>query len=371
MFTANSNVGESMEDKTLASNRSTQYPNHTNLAQDFADFILARVKKIDSSNELISSTKNSNDYKQIIRKALFTEDYAQAIWGLAELIDFYQGIRWDISPVNKLTGHEVLIRDARKSTKPNPCGEPYVIMAISYIIAAKMLLPPELPSVNRNYLKHLLRNFYLIVQHEKDVEKVFKEFKKFNTYLRKVVACYLNISLKDAWKRLTIAKDFANFISSSKDIVTLSRLKTSTADKFITVFQGDIALTQLTPELSQEYQERKTKVWYTILPPWQRGLVDKCTPYIVRGDRVLPTQIRWTPGLRNSYHTVNGILVLPHNNAIVTTQVFRSGTIIYLGENNVENQRIALLNGKQLQFFTNAKTLLALTLNSKDKSHRQ
>ncbi|UZW38747.1 hypothetical protein [Rickettsia conorii] len=67
--------------------------------------------------------------------------------------------------------------------------------------------------------------------------------------------------IKNAHKKLNVAKDFQNFNDEHCNIVK-------------------VAFKDLTEEQKQEYQNRDGKNWYNVMPEWERKLVDQYTDTI-------------------------------------------------------------------------------------------
>lgn len=349
-----------MEERQLPINNSISFRQRAN---DFGGLLLPHIALMDQDDQPIDSKK----LRKQLANAITNENYQQVIVLLMELIDANQGIKWYriTQDKNPVTHHAILIRDARQAKKPDINHEPFMMMAANYILATKLLLSrPQFEGIN-TFTSALFRNLFLIAKKNPSQEEAAKHFQHFNTVLVNIIADQLNIDFEEARQRLSVAKDFVNLENPAKDIVTLVQLK-APEQKMVTAFMGEIALTQLTPELIAKYQNRKSEKWYQILPVWQQDLIEKNIGHLLACDRVLPTQLRTILiGLRNSYQTVNGIIPNDINQHVtITSSMFRSGTIIYLGKDTVENQQINILQGEQLQTFTGTKSVLALTLNT-------
>jgi hypothetical protein len=320
------------------------------------------ILNIINTNVEDDRTEKLQYLRKQIAEAIQSENFGKAIELLMELKDFNQGIFWHVIS-NPYTGKDMLVRDARNCHDPNDCNEPYLIMAINYVRAAKALLPADKYAEIKSYLELLICNFYIKGINTSEKKILLKDFARFNTVITNLIAINLNIPFDEAYKRLNTAKDFVNLEEPSKDIVTVFHLKDSKAEN-ITAFQADLPRCELTPEIKEEYFHLERNIWYQILPPWEQDLVKKYTPNILAEKCVLPTQLRTVPlvGLRNQYETFSGLF--SQNGPLITFHGFHSGTLIAFGKDLKENFRISELNAKQLQQLSGARNLSVLTLNS-------
>ncbi|MFV9936260.1 MAG: hypothetical protein AB8U84_03285 [Rickettsia endosymbiont of Haemaphysalis japonica] len=85
--------------------------------------------------------------------------------------------------------------------------------------------------------------------------------------------------IKNAHKKLNVAKDFQNFNDEHCNIVTLSKVINDEGKEHIVV-EAEVAFKGLTEEQKQEYQNRDGKNWYNVMPEWERKLVDQYTDTI-------------------------------------------------------------------------------------------
>lgn len=351
-----------MEDQTLNFETNEKYQ-HT---QNTVAQIVAHVKEIDKHEVDLTAIKGRLD-KQLVM-SITKGEYGLAILYLLELIDWRQQITWHIIQPNQLISKTMVIRDARNGLAPTETPEPYIIMALNNLRAAKALLPKSGYDSIKIYLALMIRNFHVKTKDAIDINQVKNDLALFNTVLINNIASVLKIKFEEAYERLNVAKDFVNLYDEAKHFVTLSTLHDQ-EEKNVTVFQADLAMTSLTENIKNEYLKRNEKIWYQKLPSWHQELVDIFTPYILTENRVLPTQRRATPivGNRNSYQTLNVVIrerCADLTTADLTTNVFHSGTLVVFGPDEQENNRIGILNGEQLGETTKALRLLALTFNS-------
>ncbi|WP_266234138.1 hypothetical protein [Rickettsia rhipicephali] len=85
--------------------------------------------------------------------------------------------------------------------------------------------------------------------------------------------------IKNAHKKLNVAKDFQNFNDEHFNIITLSKVINDEGKEHIVV-EVEVAFKGLTEEQKQEYQNRDGKNWYNVMPEWERKLVDQYTDTI-------------------------------------------------------------------------------------------
>lgn len=309
------------------------------------------------------------DIRKDLKDAVGRGDLTRAITLLVQSLDAKQKINWVPCPPFK--GKRVILRDARACIPPPEFStEPFVMMGLNNARATLDLLDIAIRSREGDsallakaaqYVKDISYTFYFLASNSQGVEHAMDCMIHFNSVLATHLANALNIKYEQAIERLTVAKEFANLKDPSKHIVTLVNLENAKQGKR-TVFEADIALTDLTQDLRDEYNHRAEKDWYKSLPQWQQQLVDYYKDILIEG-RVLPTQLRSVlVGLRNSYVAINGAIT-PEGVEILSSG-YHSGTLAYLHKNEKVAKRISQLNIEQLFAHTLEAKLLALTLNT-------
>ncbi len=315
--------------------------------------------------------RDTTDLRKDLRTAVGQGDLTRAITLLVQSLDAKQNIHWISCPTFK--GKRVILRDARACQSPPAfSSEPYVMMGLNSARATLDLLEiakrnsgadKELLGKAAQFVKDIAYTFFFLGSNTLDTEHAMACLTHFNSVLATHLANAVNIKYEDAIKRLNAAKEFANLKEPSKHIITLLNLENAQHQKK-TVFEAEIALTDLTQGLRNEYNNRSSKDWYQLLEPWQRQLVDYYKDILIEG-RVLPTQLRnILVGLRNSYLEINGTYEL--NNVAILSAAYRSGAIAYLPDhkNHKVMEAISKLNMEQLFAHTLEAKTLVLTLNT-------
>lgn len=314
-----------------------------------------------------SKILNPSDLQKKLEQAIFKEnpDYTKAIFTLMELRDRKQNIYWrtDTSQQDK-TGRELIIRDAR-DVKYNPKFEDkyaYQIQAINNIRGALLLLGDQKKEKHKKLYDSLLKHFIENVEPKNlSLKETIKHFKKFNTVLLQTLSSQLELPIEEVKEQLGVAREFANLEIEAKDVVTVNKLKDSNGKDVIAI-QGEIALTELTPELEEKYKNRKEESWYQKLSESRQKLVDKVADHILEGNRTIPTQLRKVLiGARNAFVNVTGVID-KEGKFIDANDNPHSGTIAYYGKDSKVNQEIANLHAGQLKNLHNINHLI--TLNS-------
>ncbi len=108
--------------------------------------------------------------------------------------------------------------------------------------------------------------------------------------------------------RLNKAKDYANFRDDHGSIATFISVteRDSDPDKNIDAESVEIAvkMSEITEEQETLINDFKNQRWYQELPEYEKLLVLKNLPKVLSGDKVIPTQIKSFPLLRNGWLSV-------------------------------------------------------------------
>lgn len=340
-------------------------PTANKLHQEVVDYLGTQISQIDKQKKI-----ENIDFRLAVRKAIEHENYDLVMSLLAQSIDNRQQIKWHVCPI--FNQHETLIRDGRLCTPPdgfNP--ESYIMMATNYVRGALDLLHTASNRINRHEIQRQVKyaiqdalyTFNLIVRNLPEPSKTMEWLEHFDGFLITQLAYAIDITLDQAEQRLTLAKEFSQLKNPSRNLVTLFDIEKADGT-VVTGFECDLALSELTPNLLDEYQNRQKKIWYQSLENWQQRLVDLYTDTIKTGKHVIPTQLRTIlPGLRNAGLSITGVL---EKDIKILNSNFHSGTLVFLGtQKNVDEvKRINLLNGEQLKTYTKAGKILALTTNT-------
>lgn len=276
-------------------------------------------------------------------------NYQQAVLALMQHRDERNGIHWDW-----IEGRlDILVRDARnQNTDPIESYEGYAILVIQYMRGVLALLEAEgiaIAEINDKPINQYLIETVRQLQNSKNLEK------DFTTINLEIIANYIkaynkkknaNLKFDKAQKRIAIAKDCVNLDNPSFHIATLTSVTDETKNKH-SVLEGEIARCQLTNKQKTRLENCDNEAWFTTLPEWQQKLIKPRIQHILEENRVIPTQLRFLPGLRNAYQKVTQID--PEKAASPTLSVFHSGTILtYLKDDGLETT-LTNENAQQLQ----------------------
>lgn len=313
-----------------------------------------------------------------ILEGIQKRDYTTTLkWALCRR-DHTYGIHTEFRPTQNGSG-DVIVRDARTANGFSPKGfDPHALamIAISYTRAVQNLLDLELganiPDYISNELSATLRA--VIIDITKKPQEAQRELARFTTYLVQLLAQELNVPPKMAEKRLVVAKDFFNLEKPSSHIVTISQYQ-ETASTSRTLVEIDTPLTNLTPELTEEYRNYQDKPWYKKMAKWEKNLIDYAAPKILEGNRVLPTQLRgYLPGLRMAYLSSYGYATEGKPFELVGENL-NNGMLLFRSKSKACNQRIAKFNVNQLaehatRYNGKAKKMMFMSLNAKYIHHK-
>ncbi|XVN43751.1 MAG: hypothetical protein RCG16_05395 [Rickettsia hoogstraalii] len=152
--------------------------------------------------------------------------------------------------------------------------------------------------------------------------------------------------IKNAHKKLNVAKDFQNFNDEHCNIVTLSKVTNDKGKEHIVV-EAEVAFKGLTEEQKQEYQNREGKNWYNVMPEWERKLVDQYADTIQNGKHVIPTQLRQIVGMKNAFEKIGAITDKDGKNFETLLTSKHAGTLASISDDIDSRQKITDLNARQ------------------------
>lgn len=209
----------------------------------------------------------------------------------------------------------VYFRDARNQPQNpgNACWQSWAIMGLGYFNTALKLLETsdEFEELNdqqqKNLKLELTKKASLFLQgiRHKTTEKEAKAY--LATVSAKAVVPFLaenlDITEKEARKRINKSKDFVNFDQEPHVVATLTEHPIPGQDKKKTVLDVDVPIFELTDDLRKQYHHLEQQPWFKKQKPYIQSLIKYYRADILRG-RVIPTQlIAHLPGLRNAYES--------------------------------------------------------------------
>jgi hypothetical protein len=223
---------------------------------------------------------------------------------------------------------------------------------------------PMLESQLKQKAVEFIKNF-----NEKNSGKLQEEISSNVTAKMDDVAKLLGENgIKNAYKRLNIAKDFQNFNDEHCNIVTLSNVKDKQGRKHIAV-EGEVALKGLTEEQQLQYkkiindQQGKPR-WYDKMTPFEQSLVKKYADKIIDGQHVISTQLRQIVGMKNAFEKITAI-VDENSKLEIIHESKHAGTLVSFSRDEKSRPDITGLNARQAQeWIGEERRLHTNTLNS-------
>ncbi|MFY9589158.1 hypothetical protein [Rickettsia endosymbiont of Halotydeus destructor] len=302
--------------------------------------------------------------REKIKEAIEKGNFSEALQGLEILREEKTGIT-----LTKIEGKDgstpILIRDGRNN--PNESRvlgtEAFEMQYLNAIRGAIDIAEgenkPELVSqLNKEAVKFI--NSFNALNMKESQASISKNMQDEIDGVAKLLS---ENGIKDAHKKLNVAKDFQNFNDEHCNIVTLSKV-TDKQGKNHTVIEAEVALKGLTEEQKQEYQNRADKKWFTKMPVWERKLVNKYAETINAGNHVIPTQLRQIVGMKNAFEKITAIADEDGKNFEPLLTSKHAGTLASLSYDEDSRQEIANQNARQAKEFIGNKRLHANTLNS-------
>jgi hypothetical protein len=193
--------------------------------------------------------KSSPNYHFIIEK-------------LMELRDVKNNIAWH--KIKSPSGNEMIVRNATQAKQSDSVDkEAFLIQAANYIRAARAVMGQEFEG-HEIFYHVLFKHFMANLQNVNDTQSLNQQFNIYSTFFVNALAHQINLCVEEVIPQLTAARDFVNLEEPTKGVVTLTQLKNKN-DKSVLVFQAEIAITKLTDEIINEYQNRQEKRWYNNL----------------------------------------------------------------------------------------------------------
>lgn len=337
------------------------------VVKHFSHYLSVQIKHID---RMVKPNTKEINFDDVIMTSLQKGEYLEAILTLKESEDHRRNIRW--YKLYDFRNKNGILRDGRQPKVSQMFDyERYVIIGVNVVLAALDLLKLKKNSSKNiddikntaNFITLSLTSLYITAKNIKDEATMEKCLERFESVVTTHLAPTLELSPEEVQNRLTVAKEFCLLKTGALHMVTITDLYDRNRNK-TTFFEASLALTELTPELREEYNNRKKSKWFTNLPSWQQELIDSYAENILSGKALIPTQLRYClVGLRNTYLEICG--VYKEETATVLHSCYRSGAIVYLGgkESPDENKRINSLHAAQLKATTKAQ-ILSLTLNT-------
>ncbi len=225
---------------------------------------------------------------------------------------------------------------------------------------AKTENKPELVlKLNKEAVKFI--NSFNALNMEKSQKNISKNMQ---TEIDNVAELLGTNGIKNAHKKLNVAKDFQNFNDEHCNIVTLSKVTNDEGKEHIVV-EAEVAFKGLTDEQKQEYQNREGKNWYNVMPEWERKLVDRYADTIQNGRHVIPTQLRQIVGMKNAFEKIGAITDKDGKNFETLLTSKHAGTLASISNDIDSRQKITDLNARQAQeWLEDGFTIHTNTLNS-------
>ncbi|MGX6960045.1 MAG: hypothetical protein ACIPMY_02110 [Rickettsia endosymbiont of Pentastiridius leporinus] len=325
-------------------------------------FLTTQTNEFLKNPEEVGTLLETNRTK--IEDAVEKGNFTEALQGLEILREEKTGIKLTkIDPLIEGTT-PVIVRDARNAKDPRALGtEAFEMQYLNTVRAAidiaKIEGKPELETQLKEEAVNFINDF-----HKNNENKVQEEISvNVKNKVNDVAILLEKNGIKEVYKKLNVAKDFQNFNDEHCNIVTVSNIKDKDG-KDRAVIEAEVALKGITDEQKQEYQNRADKKWFTEMPTWEKGLVNKYAETIKEGEHVISTQLRQIVGMKNAFEKITAIandnseLEIIHNSK-------HAGTLASVSHDKGSRQDITNLNAKQAQEWIGKDHILHTnTLNS-------
>lgn len=142
-----------------------------------------------------------------------------------------------------------------------------------------------------------------------------------------------NSNVKTIGKIINNVRDFGNFEEKSHHTMTITP---KIDDKGINIVWFSRQMNPISKDLKDEYDNLIGKTWLQKLTPLQRNLVTKYKDKIISGNHIIPTQLRYLPGLKNCYMDLYGTV---QENKVKEIHIApHSGTMVQDGGNTVSDE---------------------------------
>ncbi|HJD55265.1 MAG TPA: hypothetical protein LFW21_01130 [Rickettsia endosymbiont of Pyrocoelia pectoralis] len=321
---------------------------------------------IKQANEYLVNNKQEplQTNRDELVKAVEEGNFTKALQNLEILREEKTGIKLTkIDPLIEGTT-PVLIRDARNAKDPRVLGTEafemqYLNATRAAIDIAKIEGKPELEAQLKKEAKQFIVSFNPLNMKESQENISINVKNEINN-----IAILLEKNgIAEVHKKLNVAKDFQNLNDEHCNIVTVSNVKDKDG-KDRAVIEAEVALKGITDEQKQEYQNRADKKWFTKMPSWEKGLVNKYAETIKEGEHVISTQLRQIVGMKNAFEKITAI-ANDNSELEIINNSKHAGTLVSFCHDKGSRQDITNLNAKQAQEWIGKDHILHTnTLNS-------
>jgi hypothetical protein len=305
--------------------------------KDFSISVIEGRVKSSSKEALESQLDDALDQRNFTDFIL--SDFTKVIASLSQLKDLRSNIKSYIS-ADLGTGNKALVRDGRDAINPPIIApESYSMMAANHARAAIEVLDnaykrgeikeDKYESAKRltnakavDFIRNTQNQFERIpsnrlsvtTQNNKKnknsaISNLEKELKQFNTSIVEVLE---SNGIKEAQKKVKVAKEFANFEDEHYHVSTISKIKDATVIETETMNLGLTDQQKAMFEAVKKCTVTKDNIkmhaggdnmeWFNNQPRWKQDLIHASADAILSETKVIPTQLRAElPLLRNAY----------------------------------------------------------------------
>lgn len=320
----------------------------------FKDIKSDKDNNVKSLNQYLTGKLEQQNWSKLtstIIEKIHNNKTTEAVLLLDILKDLKQGIHIHIDEENCN-----IIRDARNGTiKTDNTASAYVATILNYSEALKDLYEIEGkdPKIISNLveeakelsIKMLIDPIYYNL---KDIELKYLT----NEFLKKCIKKIEYSSITNATEKLKVARDFQNFKYPQYNFSTLTKIDNTT------VIQNEIGMRYLSEEQIQMYKTPESYTWFKNITEFNQRIIKKYANSIMNCQHLVPTQLRFMPGLRNA--SISYTYVLENNKMIEINKSIHCSSIASSIEDYKSSIEIAESNINQLKLYNEKPFIISL-----------
>lgn len=344
---------------------------YNNFEKDKKDLIHQVETYLKSQNDVDISVE---DLEKKLQENLAKGDITNSIETIEKLRDAKLGIKqFTIEEEGK---QKILIRDASGiadiSLDSSNRGEKesYMLQYLNLINAAQDIVDIELYLSIKKFdletkLKEKANQFYHLIN-SSEVQTKEEQKQALEVGIEELSSFLEDNNIKDAFKKLNIAKDFQNFKHNHYNIATISSIRSESGQN-VRVVEMEAGMRKMSKEQKIEFDNLDIRPWYSKLSKIEKELVTQYKKKITSDNYTLPTQLRQIPGAKNAFEKMTAVVETNNKGPVVNVihSCKHSGTTASLSYDKKYQLELTKQNARQLQGYLNKdSTLLLNTLNS-------
>ncbi len=141
-------------------------------------------------------------------------------------------------------------------------------------------------------------------------------------------------------KLIDQVRDFGNFDQTHRNVITLINVDNKT------IIKSSLKVPPVNDKIKELYNNLDDQTWFNKLKDQEKKLVMRYQKKITSGKYILPTQLRYLPGLKNAYFDVFGVAEVNGDKIELKKEnahfLFQSGTMAYNAGDSKKTDRTAL-----------------------------